>query len=50
MAEQSRSLNVEADDVIRLMLQFCKEHDLPQSLMTMQEESKVTLDHLESGK
>jgi hypothetical protein len=40
-------LEVDAQDVVRLMLQFCKENGLKDSLKALQQESQVLeIDHL----
>jgi len=41
-------LEVDAQDVVRLMLQFCKENGLKDSLRTLQTESQVALNTVES--
>mmetsp|Transcript_43658 Transcript_43658/g.103171 ORF Transcript_43658/g.103171 Transcript_43658/m.103171 type:complete len:512 (-) Transcript_43658:857-2392(-) len=41
-------LEVDAQDVVRLMLQFCKENGLKESLKTLQQESQVALNTVES--
>ena len=41
-------LEVDAQDVVRLMLQFCKENGLKDSLKMLQTESQVALNTVES--
>mmetsp|Transcript_27629 Transcript_27629/g.57457 ORF Transcript_27629/g.57457 Transcript_27629/m.57457 type:complete len:512 (-) Transcript_27629:268-1803(-) len=41
-------LEVDAQDVVRLMLQFCKENGLKDSLKSLQQESQVALNTVES--
>ena len=43
MAEATETVKVESSDVIRLMLQFMKEHNLVESMETLQKESGVTM-------
>jgi WD40 repeat-containing protein SMU1 len=41
-------LEVQSEDVVRLMLQYMKEHNLTTSLKALQAESKVCLDTVDS--
>jgi hypothetical protein len=42
------SLEIESNDVVRLMLQFLKEHNLTESMKTLQKESGVTLNTVDN--
>ena len=42
------SMEVESGDVIRLILQFLKENNLSASMKTLQEESKISFNSVES--
>jgi WD40 repeat-containing protein SMU1 len=42
-----KEINVDAGDVIQLMLQFCKENALTRTVQTLQEESQITLNIVE---
>ena len=43
------TLEIESKDVIRLMLQFCKEHALSKTFDALQQESQVTLNTVDSA-
>jgi WD40 repeat-containing protein SMU1 len=42
------SLEIESSDVIRIMLQFLKEHNLVDSMKTLQKESGITLNTVDN--
>lgn len=49
--DSTMSLEIESQDVIRVVLQFLKEHNLSDSMKTLQRESGITLntvDNIES--
>lgn len=44
-----QNLEVDAADIIRLILQFMKENNLKRSLQTLQEETNISLDYVENA-
>jgi WD40 repeat-containing protein SMU1 len=48
MASSASALEIEAGDVVKIMLQFCKENSLHQTFQTLQNECQVSLNTVDS--
>lgn len=43
-----KHVQIDSQDVVKLILQFCRDNDLPRTLMTLQEEARVGLNSVDS--
>jgi WD40 repeat-containing protein SMU1 len=47
---ENNDIKIESKDIVRLMLQFCKEHNLMRTFHTLQEESQISLNTVDNLK
>jgi WD40 repeat-containing protein SMU1 len=48
MASSASTLKIEARDVVKIVLQFCKENSLQRTFQTLQNECQVSLNTVDS--